>query len=191
VNVAGIAEVFARLDPALWLVTAAAGPARGGLVATFVSPASIVPALPRVLVGVAKQHHTWGLIEASGAFALHMLGDEHLDWVWRFGVLSGRDTDKLADLPWRPLPTGAPVLDGALAWLSCRAEARLDTGDRTVYLAEVLDGEAARLGSPLTVQRMLRLASAGRLRELKESMARDSAVDEAAIRAWRQRPGLP
>src|SRR6516225_194631 len=95
------ASLFARTDRELWLLTAAAGGRRGGLIATFVSQASIVPDLPRVVVGIAKQHHTWGLIEASGAFALHLLSADELDWVWRFGLQSGRDSDKLDGLATR------------------------------------------------------------------------------------------
>jgi flavin reductase (DIM6/NTAB) family NADH-FMN oxidoreductase RutF len=191
VDIQVVADVFAGLDRELWLVTAAAGPRRGGLIATFVSQASIVPELPRVLVGVARQHHTWELIEASGALALHLLGEEHLDWVWRFGLRSGREVDKLQGLSWRPAATGAPCLTEARAWLSCRVEARLDSGDRTVYLAEVLAGALQKAGPPLTVRRLLELAPADRLRELKECMARDSAVDAAAIRAWRAARGEP
>src|SRR5215831_15768169 len=101
VDPAAIANVFAQLDRELWLLTAAAGDRRGGLIATFVSQASIVPEMPRVLVGLARQHHTWGLVEAAGAFALHLLAEDQLDRVWRFGLESGRDGDKLAGLPVR------------------------------------------------------------------------------------------
>src|SRR2546421_8699660 len=94
-----IAGLFAQLDRELWLVTAAAGGRRGGLIATAVSQASIVPALPRVLLGLARQHHTWELVEAGGAFALHLLGEEHLDLVWHFALHSGRTRDKLAGVP--------------------------------------------------------------------------------------------
>src|SRR5690348_16410731 len=111
---AAVARLFAHVDRELWLVTAAAGPRRGGLIATFVSTASIVPALPRVLVGLAKQHHTWELVEASDAFALHLLGEEHLDWVWRFGLRSGRALDKLEGLDVRPGAAGSPLLSDAL-----------------------------------------------------------------------------
>ena len=74
-----VAEVFARLDPALWVVTASASGRRGGLLATFVSQASIVAEMPRVVVGLAKQHHTWELVEGSAAFALHLLGEEQTE----------------------------------------------------------------------------------------------------------------
>jgi flavin reductase (DIM6/NTAB) family NADH-FMN oxidoreductase RutF len=179
------AAVFARTDRELWLLTAADGARRGGLIATFVSQASIVPDLPRVVVGLAKQHHTWGLIEASGAFALHLLGEKHLDWVWRFGLRSGRDVDKLAGLTATAGTTGSPILTDALAWLDCRVESRMNTGDRTLYLAEVVGGEQTRDETPLTAQRMIQLAPPERLRELKEQMTHDIGIDGAAIRAWR------
>jgi flavin reductase (DIM6/NTAB) family NADH-FMN oxidoreductase RutF len=186
-----MANVFAPLDRTLWLVTAAADGQRGGLIATFVNEASIVPELPRVVVGLARQHHTWGLVEAAGAFALHLLAEDQLDWVWRFGLGSGRDGDKLAGLAVRAGATGAPVLTEAPAFLECRVEARWDTGDRTLYLAEVVDGAAVRSGPTLTMQRLLQRAPADRLRQLKEGLVRDAAVDAAAILLWRQQRGGP
>src|SRR5437588_11374222 len=103
-----VSTLFACLDRELWLVTAQAGGRRGGLIATLVSEATIVPDLPRVLVGLARQHHTWGLVEAGGAFALHLLGEQHLDWVWRFGLRSGREADKFAGLDFRTGVAGSP-----------------------------------------------------------------------------------
>jgi flavin reductase (DIM6/NTAB) family NADH-FMN oxidoreductase RutF len=183
----GIDRVFARLDRELWLVTAAAGPRRGGLIATFVSQASIVRGMPRVLLGLARQHHTWELIEASGVFALHLLGEEHLDWVWRFGLSSGRESDKLEGLNWRPADTAVPLLTDARGWLSCKVEARLNSGDRTIYLAEVRDGDMTHRGLVLTLQRLLQLAPPEKLQHMKNDMVRDSHIDAAAIRDWRLR----
>jgi len=179
------ASLFARTDRELWLLTAAAAGRGGGLIATFVSQASIVPDLPRVLVGLAKQHHTHGLVEASGAFALHLLGEKQLDWVWRFGLCSGRDVDKFDGLAVTARATGSPLLSDALGWLDCRVEARLDTGDRTVCLAEVVRSQVGGSAPPLTMSRMLALAPPDRLKELLEQMTRDVAVDATLIRAWR------
>src|SRR5207237_5109603 len=131
--------------------------------------------LPGMLVGLANQHHTYGLIEASRAFTLHLLDESHLDWVWRFGLQSGHAADKFA---------GLPELD-AVAWMKCRVETSLDTGDRTIYLAEVLDAKLEKSTPPLTLKRLLQLAPPERLRELRAGMARDAEVDAAAIRAWR------
>jgi flavin reductase (DIM6/NTAB) family NADH-FMN oxidoreductase RutF len=189
VDPAAIANVFAQLDHELWLLTAAAGDRRGGLIATFVNQASIVPEMPRVLVGLARQHYTWGLVEAAGAFALHLLAEDQLDRVWRFGLESGRDGDKLAGLPVRVGATGAPLLTDVPALLECRVEARWDSGDRTVYLAEVVEGAAAKPGPVLTLRRAMELAPPERRRQLKEGLVRDAEIDAAAIRQWRTQRG--
>jgi flavin reductase (DIM6/NTAB) family NADH-FMN oxidoreductase RutF len=181
-------DVFRILDRELWLLTVSSGPRRGGLIATFVSQASLVPELPRILIGLANQHHSRALVEEAGGFALHLLGDEHLDWVWRFGLQSGRDADKLAGLSSRIGTSGQPILTDALAWLECRVESRMATGDRTVYLAEVLDGALSRPGPFLTLHRMLDLAPGDRRDQLRLQMSRDIAIDAAAIRSWRSAP---
>ena len=181
------ADLFGLLDRELWLVTARAGDRAGGCIATFVSQASLAPELPRVLVGLARHHFTWELIESSNAFAMHLLTEEQLDWVWRFGLQSGRHLDKLKGIQASTAETGSPILDAALGWLDCRVEARLDTGDRTVYLAEGVAGARLRAEQPLTVRRMLQLAPAEKQQALKTQVQRDSATDAAAILAWRRR----
>jgi flavin reductase (DIM6/NTAB) family NADH-FMN oxidoreductase RutF len=178
--------VFDLVDRDLWLITSAADSRLGGFIATFVNEASIVPDMPRVLVGISRQHFTWELVEASNAFALHLLAEEHLGWVWRFGTHSGRDFDKFAGMTFRHGKTGSPILADAPAWLECRVEARLNTGDRTVYLAAVVAGERRRPVTPLTVKRLVQAAPADQLRQLDQLMARDIAVDRSAIQAWRQ-----
>lgn len=181
-----ISEVFHLYDPPLWLVTAAHEDRRGGLIATFGVRASIVAELPRMAVGIAKHHHTWGLIEAGGAFALHLLRADDLDAVWRFGLASGHTTDKLAGLPDRRTPAGNPLYGGALAWLDCRVEERMDTGDRTLYLAEVRGGAVLTQGPALSVGTLLREAPADRLADLDRLYRADRALDSAAIQAWRR-----
>ena len=136
-------------------------------------------------VGIAKQHHTWELIEQSNAFALHLLSERHLDWVWRFGLEKGRGRDKLDGLQLRQVSTGSPVLADAVGWLDCRVEARLDTGDRTVYLAEVVQGGVTNFAPPLTLHRLMQLAPPAHLAELKRQLHRDSEIDAEAIRKWR------
>jgi flavin reductase (DIM6/NTAB) family NADH-FMN oxidoreductase RutF len=184
-NPRAASALLRRLERELWAVTARAGDRRGGLIATFVAPASIVPEMPRMMIGVAQMHHTWGLIEASGAFALHLSGEDQIDWVWRFGLRSGRDVDKLDGLEMRPGTSGAPILSAAAGWLDCRVESRLDTGARTVYLAEVLDAQEPDARPILTLSRLWQLIPDDRRRELEEQMARDIGVEAEAIARWR------
>jgi flavin reductase (DIM6/NTAB) family NADH-FMN oxidoreductase RutF len=191
------AAVFDQTDRELWIVTARAGERVGALVATFVNQASIVPEMPRVVVGLAKQHYTSTLVEESGAFALHLIAEARLDWVWRFGLQSGDETDKLSGLACSSGTTGSPLLHGALGWLDCRVEARLDTGDRRLYLAEIVEARLlddwpkptvnGRLSpqAALTMQGLLRLAPPEKLQELKAQLTRDIAIDASAIQNWR------
>jgi flavin reductase (DIM6/NTAB) family NADH-FMN oxidoreductase RutF len=183
--------LFAWLSREIWLVTAQADGRRGALIATFVSQASIVPELPRMLVGLAKQHHTWGLVESSGAFALHLLAEQQLDWVWRFGLQSGHTQDKFAGLAVRPGRTGSPLLSAAIGWLDCRVEGRLDGGDRTIYLAEVVEGAVTHFSPPLTIQRLLQIAPPDHLVTLKHQLHADSQIDAEAILRWRAERASP
>ncbi len=183
---AAITEVFHLYEPPLWLVTSRDGERRGGCIATAVTRASILPDLPRILIAVARHHHTWGLIESSGGFALHLLAREDLAAVWRFGLASGHQVDKLAGLDCETTPGGAPLYQGAIAWLDCRVEIGLDTGDRTAYLAAVTGGAVLRRAPPLTVAELLRQAPAERRAELKRLYALDQDQDRAAILAWRE-----
>src|SRR4051794_14265242 len=155
---ATVLDIFGQLDPPLWLVTAQAEKRRGGLIATFVNQASIPAQFPRVVVGLARQHFTWELIEKSRSFCLHLLAEENLEHVWRFGLQTGRAVDKFAGLSPLPTPSGNPRLPDCPAWLDCRVEAALATGDRTIYLAEVIDcGLEMKIDFPLTLKRLLQL----------------------------------
>src|SRR4051812_46844621 len=98
------------LDREVWIVTAAAGQRLGGLVATWVMQASLDPQAPLLVAALAPNHYTTELIEASGAFAAHLITREHIEHVWRFALGSGRTVDKLAGVATRTMVTGAPVL---------------------------------------------------------------------------------
>lgn len=180
-----IEQVLQLVDREIWLLTSQTMASRGGLIVTFVAQASTVTELPRVLVGLAKYHHTAGLVAESRRFALHLLAADQLDWVWHFGLQSGQDRDKLAGFS---LPEGEdiPRLDGVVAWLDCRVEASFDIGDRMLYVAEITRGEVNRRRQCLTTKRLAKLASRRRWKQLSDQQARDAAPDAAAIAAWRK-----
>lgn len=179
-------ELFFLADREIWLITAQDAQRRGGLIATFVCHASLPPDLPRVLVAVAKQHFTWQLLEASGVFTLHLLGEENLDLAWRFGLESGHDVHKLAGIDAQPSSLGCPRVSGTLGWADCRVEARWDTGDRTLYLAEIVNAVVERHAAPLTLHRLLKIAPPDKLERLRTLREQDAQIDAAAILAWRK-----
>ncbi len=126
------------LDRELWIITAHDGPRRGGLVATWVSAASIDRERPVLLAGLAPNHFTTELVQTSKAFAAHLLRSEQTELAWNFARDSGRNRDKLKDLEIESHETGSPILKDCLAWFDCRVFARYNAGDRLFFWADVV-----------------------------------------------------
>ncbi len=145
--------------------------------------------MPRQLITVKKRHHTHELIEASGAFAMHLIDETRLELIRRLGLQSGRDLDKLAGLTFHVGATGSPLLADAVAWLDCRLESRMDSGDRIIYLAAVLDGRLQRIEPPLTNRRFFDIAPPDKQKIMSEQYDHDVRLDAAAIQRWRDRRG--
>ena len=126
-------NVFALLDREIWLLTCHVNGRRGGLVATLVSQASIVPDQPRVWVGLSPQHHTTSLVLQARSFLLHLVDENQADLVWKFGTTSGHDTDKFQGTTWEESPRGHPLLSNSLAHMTCQVESFVETGDRIFF----------------------------------------------------------
>ena len=105
--------------------------------------------------------------------------------MWRFGLQSGRDVDKFAGLAFRTGATGSPLLPEALAWFDCRVESRMDSGDRTIYLAAVVDGRLERTAPPLTNNHFFRIAPPEKQKIMDEQYEHDARLDALAIQQWR------
>jgi flavin reductase (DIM6/NTAB) family NADH-FMN oxidoreductase RutF len=119
-----------------------------GLTASSFASLSIDPFL--VLVCVEKNADTHDCIRASGSFAVNILGHEDERIARRFAAWEvDRKFDGLAH---HPEVSGSPVLDVALGWVDCRLHAEYEGGDHTIFVGEVLAGNATE-GSPLLYYR--------------------------------------
>lgn len=144
-----IEALLGQLDREVWIVTAAHAQRRSGLVATWVSPASIDPQRPMLLVALAPNHFTSSLVLESGWLAAHLLRADQGEVAWNFARDSGRDRDKLADLPLAHVPYPPPVLADCLGWLVGRVVAWCDVLDRWLVWCDVVQGGgAAPAGDP-------------------------------------------
>lgn len=120
-----------------------------GLTANAVSSVSLEPLLLLVCVEHGADSHD--CIRDSGVFVVNVLaqeGGENLARrfsTWEVG-------DKFRGVAYREEQTGAPVLQDALAWLDCRVTESLPGGDHTIFLGEVVAGDA-REGTPLVYYR--------------------------------------
>lgn len=104
-----------------------------GLTVNSITAVSLDP--PLVLVCVAQASLSREVFLASSAFAISILGRRDLRLARRFaGDL--RDS-RFSDVAVRIAETGAPILEGCLAWLDCALWKSVEAGDHTVLFGEV------------------------------------------------------
>lgn len=126
-------RALARLAGGVAVVTSrgSAGEPRG-MTATAVCSVSLSP--PLVLACLDVGTHTHAAVRASGIYALHFLGERDLSLARRFAREEG---DKFHGLKVGAGVTGAPVLEGALAWCDCTVVRTVSAGDHTVFIGRV------------------------------------------------------
>ena len=103
------------------LVSSRHGDAINVMAAAWSMPLDFAP--PKVAVVLDKSTLTRKMVEASGEFALMVPSRELAQLTLQVGSTTGREVDKFAAFGagyWTGEQTGAPLLDGCLAWLECR-----------------------------------------------------------------------
>jgi flavin reductase (DIM6/NTAB) family NADH-FMN oxidoreductase RutF len=110
-----------------------------GMTANAVSSVSLDPML--VLVCVDRKTSAHAQLEHTAAFALNILA---VDQVEVSKAFAQHGVEDMAGVAYHRNQTGAPVIDGALAWIECEVAERLAGGDHTIYLGQVVAIEIAR-----------------------------------------------
>ena len=136
-----IAPMMTHLWAPMAAVTSAWQGKYNAQIAVAISAASIVPDKPRVAIKIQKRNLTHDLIYSSGGFAINFLSTDQLDLISAFGLVSGRDAEKLSHVPYRLGPSGSPVLERCWGYMDCRVVNALDGGDLTCFLGDVLEGD--------------------------------------------------
>ena len=147
VDPAELRRVGGHFATGVTVVTADHGGVTCGLTVNAFITVSLEP--PLVLVSIGTASRSLGCLEASSRFGVSVLGEEQEEIA---RIFAGKDDDKLARVAGRRGPTGAPLIDGAIAWLECRIEQRIEAGDHVLFLAAV-EGLGARAGRPLLFYR--------------------------------------
>jgi 3-hydroxy-9,10-secoandrosta-1,3,5(10)-triene-9,17-dione monooxygenase reductase component len=119
-----------------------------GLTASAVASLSLVP--PLVLACVDREADSYPVILDSGFFSVNVLPQTGERIARRFA--GDEAADKFQGIAWAPRVTGAPVLDDALAWVDCRLRDVYDGGDHSIFVGEVVGGDA-REDEPLVYYR--------------------------------------
>jgi flavin reductase (DIM6/NTAB) family NADH-FMN oxidoreductase RutF len=105
-----------------------------GLTANSFTSVSLDPALILVCLGKTTASHP-AFMQAD-RFAVNILADDQRDVS---GLFASKSPDKFAQAAWRTGTTGAPLIDGSVAWFDCTVHQRVDAGDHTILIGQVQD----------------------------------------------------
>jgi flavin reductase (DIM6/NTAB) family NADH-FMN oxidoreductase RutF len=137
-------KIMGRFATGVTVVTTAGSGGLGGLTANAVSSLSLDP--PLVLVAVDKKAGSYPEIKANGCYAVNILAADQEEISRRFATPGPKD---YTGLKWKAAVTGAPVLEGTLAWVDCRLAEVLPGGDHDIFIGEIVAGDAREDGEPL------------------------------------------
>ncbi len=132
-------ELLRNLTAPVVAVTAARGTKLNGMISDGAVRASIVPDVPRVAIFIHKLNFTHDMVFETGRYGLHILHRGQFDVIEKLGFASGREREKLDDVPHRIGSLGVPLLEDCWAWMECRVINAMDTGSSTFFLGDVVD----------------------------------------------------
>ncbi len=132
-------RVLWKMPYGLYVVGSRAGERRNAMTLNWATQVAFEPKLLAISVETAAV--TAELIRAGGAFSLNVIDREDRAIVRKFTkpVEVDLEARTLNGFPFHDGPTGAPILDQAVAWLDCRLHSAVDVGAHTLFLGEVVD----------------------------------------------------
>lgn len=127
-------EVLGHYPTGVVVVTgiAADGTPAGMVIGSFTS-VSLEPPVVAYLPG--KSSGSFARLRDAETFCINVLSadQEHL-----CRLFAGKSEDKFAGVPWRPAPSGAPILAAAVAWIECSPRDVIDVGDHYIVLGDTI-----------------------------------------------------
>lgn len=135
-NLADSYDLLRLLTTPVVAITSRRGDKLNGMVTDGCVRAGIVPDVPRIGVYIHKFNFTHDIVFETGRMGVHILGRGQVDTVLKLGFRSGRDHDKLAEVPHRVGPLDLPILEHCVAWWACEVVNAMDTGASTLFLGE-------------------------------------------------------
>jgi flavin reductase (DIM6/NTAB) family NADH-FMN oxidoreductase RutF len=138
-------DVLGHFPTGVTIVTAIdpAGKPTGFAVGSFTS-VSLDP--PLVAFLPARSSTTFPKVREAASFCVNVLGSDQEEVCRLFAT---RGADKFSRLGWTPAPSGAPILDGASAWLDCTIETVHEAGDHLIVVGRVHELDVVHPGPPL------------------------------------------
>jgi flavin reductase (DIM6/NTAB) family NADH-FMN oxidoreductase RutF len=131
-------RVLWTMPSGLYVVGSRAGERRNGMTLNWASQLSFAPKL--LGISVEREALTHELISEGRSFTLNILDREDRAIVRKFvkPVEVDLEAHTLNDFAFHDGPTGAPVLDLAVAWVDCQLQQEVTIGGHTLFVGEVV-----------------------------------------------------
>ncbi|MEA5576494.1 diflavin flavoprotein [Anabaena sp. UHCC 0451] len=133
-----VEQAVGRIVGSLCVVTATQGEVKTGMLASWVTQASFNP--PGLTIAVAKDRAMETMTYTGNQFVVNILAEgreirKHFMKVYTPGQ------DRFAGLETEEASNGGVILSGALAYLECSVQSRMEAGDHWLVYATVNDGK--------------------------------------------------
>jgi flavin reductase (DIM6/NTAB) family NADH-FMN oxidoreductase RutF len=183
-------SLFGQTDHEIYLITASDAGQENGMIATWLMPATLVPDRPRLVAAISVANVTHRMIDKSRRFCVQLLAEDQLDLVPRFGLFSARERDKLAGLDLGRSPAGLPLIQGICAYADCAVVDQMESGDRTVFLADMTFQDYVNNKAPLRKRAAFSRLPAKTVMALLEKRLQDGERDAKLIKRFRTTDGV-
>jgi flavin reductase (DIM6/NTAB) family NADH-FMN oxidoreductase RutF len=130
-------DVLDRFPYGIYLITVAADGLYNGMIASWVAQCSHTP--PLVTLAIRKNRLSHSQIMQAGKFTINVIGKDSTALVKRFKIPDWKH--KFDGFDYVLSPQGNPVLKDAAAYLDCVVEQAIDTGDHTLFIGRITEGE--------------------------------------------------
>jgi flavin reductase (DIM6/NTAB) family NADH-FMN oxidoreductase RutF len=141
-------RTMGRFATGVTIITTRLGDDMHGMTANAVTSLSLDPML--VLVCVDKNADTHDILLEAGFFAVNILARDQEELAMRLATKKGDSwSHGLDDISHRVAETGAPIIDGSIAYLDCKTLTEHHGGDHTIFIGEVLEARDLSEAEPL------------------------------------------
>jgi len=136
VSEAQFRETLAHFATGVAVVTAPGPQGPHGVTVNAFASLSLSP--PLVLICLERGRPSHAVLEQSAVFAVNILAVGQEDVSRHFAAPDRPEgPEAFRGVPVRPGRRGAPLLEGAVAWVECRIVARHPGGDHTIFVGAV------------------------------------------------------
>ncbi|NET90873.1 MAG: flavin reductase [Kamptonema sp. SIO1D9] len=140
-----------KIPHGLYICGVKDGDEMNGFTLSWLTQSSFKP--PLVVACVKQDSGSHAMIKNTAVFSVSFLDSEQKDMAAKFFQPKRRVGDKLEDVEFYPgAETGCPIIKDSLGYIECKVVDRIEKGDHTVFVAEVIGSGVHREGSQLLLE---------------------------------------